>query len=1215
MKTLVLNRNVVVSIFAVILLLYGVQGISYAQDAPDTIVEFADANLARAVRKALGLPTGDGVDLLKIPKAELEKLTTLSAGRYGITDLTGLEHATQLKKLNLERNNIIDITPLAQLTQLMELNLNGDWKSNNISDITPLAQLMQLRALDLGYNNITDVTPLAQLTQLTELDLKHNDISDLTPLAHLRHLESIDAGLNYFGSTNRFHGSASEIPLIKVTSSQLLVEATLNGSSVTLTLLRDGTSYDVSTDSIRSALTVSGIDGVSVSDITRVNDTEIKVVLGFTGNFDTPTTLTFAIEAEAILGFKSRALTGKIEVYPGGGAATISASTPYPLTEATLNGSVVTLKLTGEDYSFRHLSRGQYVKVSGIKGITIAREWETSYRQSNVVRKVSDTEITIELRFSGSIDKDATLIFTVEPDAINPIVSYNGPPLTAEILVSATTEVEPTGELVVSIPFPLTKATLDDSIVVLTLQNRSYAYKADEDYDDLNYDDFRYVGISGVHDVQTAASNRKGDVIRLSSSEILVRIDFQGDFDTDVTLTFTVPPSIIENYDGPPLTAKLSVTVETELRVLIPELQEQPMFWVNTQTGKIGSSEYFDAITNEVTVLTVDRADGKLYWGERSKDGGIIKRADFNGTNVEALVTLSSIPRGIVVDAVTNKMYWTNSDSQIQTATLHGEDISTIIQLEEDILEETKKSCSSRNTFFFFFLPIWQTGGGCSTKTVRINLTSPTDIAVNTVDGRLYWTEFSGRIRRVNLDGTGLGTLLPEIGSPYGIVVADDKIYWAEEIDEYSGKVQRANLNGTNIETLATVQGLPTGISVDTEADKVYWANSLGGIQRTDINGGEVEVVVSGITAPGDFVLVPSAQPTTPATATTDATVNISPASVASPAAGEQLELSLKIKGGKAVAGYQATVQFDDTAFRYVSSENGDFLPAGAFFVEPKVEGNFVKINAASLAGETNGDGTLASLTFEVIAVNASILTLSDVLLTNSAGEAFVPTVENAEITEAIQLIGDINGDGIINIQDLVLTASNLGKTGQNPADVNGDGSVNIQDLVLVAGALGNSAAAPSLHPQSLEMLTVTEIKQWLSAAQHLDLTDTTSQRGILFLQQLLITLTPKETTLLPNFPNPFNPETWIPYHLAKEADVTLHIYAVNGTLVRTLALGHQPAGIYQSRSRAAYWDGRNAFGEPVASGVYFYTLSTESTRDSVTAGNFTATRKMLIRK
>ena len=96
------------------------------------------------------------------------------------------------------------------------------------------------------------------------------------------------------------------------------------------------------------------------------------------------------------------------------------------------------------------------------------------------------------------------------------------------------------------------------------------------------------------------------------------------------------------------------------------------------------------------------------------------------------------------------------------------------------------------------------------------------------------------------------------------------------------------------------------------------------------------------------------------------------------------------------------------------------------------------------------------------------------------------------------------------------------------------------------------------------------------------------------------------KTALLANYPNPFNPETWIPYQLSKPADVTLTISAVDGQVVRQLALGHQSAGIYQSRSHAAYWDGRNALGEPVASGVYFYTL---------TAGEFTATRKLLIRK
>ena len=87
----------------------------------------------------------------------------------------------------------------------------------------------------------------------------------------------------------------------------------------------------------------------------------------------------------------------------------------------------------------------------------------------------------------------------------------------------------------------------------------------------------------------------------------------------------------------------------------------------------------------------------------------------------------------------------------------------------------------------------------------------------------------------------------------------------------------------------------------------------------------------------------------------------------------------------------------------------------------------------------------------------------------------------------------------------------------------------------------------------------------------------------------------PKQTLLLQNYPNPFNPETWIPYRLSDAASVTISIYDATGQRIRRLVLGVQAAGFYQSRSRAAYWDGRNNLGEQVSSGIYFYQLSTPS--------------------
>ena len=202
--------------------------------------------------------------------------------------------------------------------------------------------------------------------------------------------------------------------------------------------------------------------------------------------------------------------------------------------------------------------------------------------------------------------------------------------------------------------------------------------------------------------------------------------------------------------------------------------------------------------------------------------------------------------------------------------------------------------------------------------------------------------------------------------------------------------------------------------------------------------------------------------------------------------------------------------------------------------------------------------------------------------------------------------VPDVNGDGIVNIQDLILVGQRLGQRGENDADVNGDGTVNISDLVLVAWALGQTAAPSLVDTESLKNLTIAEVRDWIVLAAQLSRADVRYQEGVQILKRLLAILTPQDTVLLPNYPNPFNPETWIPYHLAEPGDVTLTIYSIEGEVVRDLEVGHQAPGFYQSTARAAYWDGKNALGEPVSSGIYFYTL---------TAGDFSATKKMLIRK
>ena len=199
----------------------------------------------------------------------------------------------------------------------------------------------------------------------------------------------------------------------------------------------------------------------------------------------------------------------------------------------------------------------------------------------------------------------------------------------------------------------------------------------------------------------------------------------------------------------------------------------------------------------------------------------------------------------------------------------------------------------------------------------------------------------------------------------------------------------------------------------------------------------------------------------------------------------------------------------------------------------------------------------------------------------------------------------DVNGDGVVNIFDLTLVAQAMG-TGDGQGDVNGDGVVNVFDLVQVAGAIGGGGAAPSTHSLDPSMINAADIESWLAGAQGLGVGDANFQRGIRFLEGLIAALTPKETTLLPNYPNPFNPETWIPYRLAREAEVAITIYDTKGTVVRRLALGNQSAGYYAERGKAAYWDGRNEDGEAVASGIYIYQFR---------AGDYAASRRMVIVK
>ena len=189
----------------------------------------------------------------------------------------------------------------------------------------------------------------------------------------------------------------------------------------------------------------------------------------------------------------------------------------------------------------------------------------------------------------------------------------------------------------------------------------------------------------------------------------------------------------------------------------------------------------------------------------------------------------------------------------------------------------------------------------------------------------------------------------------------------------------------------------------------------------------------------------------------------------------------------------------------------------------------------------------------------------------------------------------DVNKDGTVDNTDARLVIDALG-TSNAKYDVNTDGRVDFLDVVLVFDNRdNNTAAAPTSVGMKLTPFQRYGIEEQIELLIATGDRSPAEMRTLVYLQQLLVTARPEKTQLLANYPNPFNPETWIPYKLATDTDVRITIYNAQGVVIRTLQLGQQSAGDYTGRDRAAYWEGRNALGEPVASGVYFYRLETDT--------------------
>ena len=642
MKNIIFNRKPIVSILIEMLVICALPGISYGSSDDISVVASTDSPLTEATLHesvvTLTLSGGDyersgftirdavevsGIDGVTVGTFGVERVSdteitvelefegnmdtdatlTFTVGADALVGYNGPALTTQIPvTANMEAVVASTAAPLTEATlheSVVTLTLSGgDYEQSGfkIRDAVEVSGIDGVTVGTFGVERVSD-------TKITvELEFEGNMDTDAT----LTFTVGADALVGYNGPalTTQIPVTANMEAVVASTAAPL-TEATLHESVVTLTL--SGGDYEQSGFKIRDAVEVSGIDGVTVGTfgVERVSDTKITVELEFEGNMDTDATLTFTVGADALVGYNGPALTTQIPVTANMEA--VVASTAAPLTEATLHESVVTLTLSGGDYEQSGFKIRDAVEVSGIDGVTVG---------TFGVERVSDTKITVELEFEGNMDTDATLTFTVGADAL---VGYNGPALTTQIPVTANMEA-----VVASTAAPLTEATLHESVVTLTLSGG--------DYEQSGFKIRDAVEVSGIDGVTVGTFG----VERVSDTEITVELEFEGNMDTDATLTFTVGADALAGYNGSrahrtnTVSATRSVIASTSAPLTEATLHES----VVTLTLSGGTYEHRGAVA-------VSGIDGVTFGIERVSDTEITVKLEFNGTDFDTDATLT----------------------------------------------------------------------------------------------------------------------------------------------------------------------------------------------------------------------------------------------------------------------------------------------------------------------------------------------------------------------------------------------------------------------------------------------------------------------------------------------------------------------------------------------------------------------------------------------
>ena len=1106
-------------------------------------ISVPDDNLAAAIRRELGMA----------PRAAITQLNMLSLQRRfdvgswsKIIDLTGLGHAINLKQLSLFGNQISDLGPLAGLTQLKYLGLGF----NQIRDVTPLAGLTQLTALNLNNNQITDITPLAGLTQLTALNLNNNQIRDITPLAGLTQLRELRINNNQINDTSSLTSLVNlEIFTVSENSPEVvsvpddnLEEVSVGGNPLTTTPSIAQVDFYLGSDKV-TVIERGKFIVYSGADRTILNPAVPATVKML--NFDK------LLHSSNLTGFFDQG--GTIEL--------------LTLTEAEFGDVVISEIMWGLDKSAPN------------------NQWIELYNTTS-------NDITLE---PGGWAANWAFQF-----------SYNTTSEWKNVKVHGWKVIDRVSNIDWKVPGQSGNTSQNQPLISM--------------YRDINYE-------TGSVPDGTLANSWKASTGRVN----------------------LLPPSY--GTPGAKHLPPSPVVVKTDPveRPTTPIDPSQPaIYWSGNgiQRANLDGSNVRTLVTEvDVSDITLDVTGGKMYWINYES----IQRANLDGSNVETLVNTHGVQGTseleLTLDVLGGKMYWKHwkwdeGTSKIQRANLDGSNIETLV--EPDYVFSPTLDVSSGKIYWLDNIGIRRANlDGSNVETLAREDTA-WQFTLDVARGKMYWLDNIG-IRRANLDGSNIETLVKGGSTQsFTLDVLSGKMYWTGSGDRSPSEIQCANLDGSNVQTLVREEDT-WQLTLDVADGKMYWiGRGAGGdkLQRANLDGSNIEDISA--TSGGPFVLIPSQAPAddaSPAAVRKTTQVHVDAADrppmywidggVLYRLAGAEVEriaasandVAVDMTGGKIywiegtsdstgrihsanVDGIGATVVKELTSVPMglaLDSANGKLYLTNSWGKIQRINVDGTGFESAFI-GNVNAPVDIAVASNRVYWADTNrnvwlaniaspnspiwIATASGTISGIAAGSSKVYWTEQTETTHKVRS-ANLDGSGVAD-------AFSVRAAPHGIAIDTVDGKVYWSD------AWGN------IQRSNLDGTGYQVVVSNLITATALAIGGENADETAIAAAPARVVAPPAENLLLPNYPNPFNPETWIPYQLAESADVTLTIYDINGRVVQHLDLGHQRAGVYQGKARAAYWDGRNAQGEPVASGLYFYTLK---------AGDFSATKKMLIQK